>query len=119
MTGAQWQEHFGPIKAMCDSLESDPEMSQCMRNADEAATAMTNVCCSNGEDCAANGGAPSQCSGECADLFLPFFETCGPMLMMDSSQTTSLGAFYETCTASGVKGLQDPALCRDNNGKSP
>lgn len=117
MTSASWQERFGPIVTMCQTFQADPELSQCVNNAQTATDTLQRVCCSDGS-CDANGGVPTHCTGACADVFLPYFEACGPILMGDDSAST-LGSFYQVCTATGSGELNDPHLCTDNNGKSP
>ena len=119
MTSTQWQTHFGPIVAMCHTLQNDPELSLCSSQAQQATDTLQRVCCTDSTQCDANNGSPTKCNGECADVFLPFFESCGPMLMGDLASASSLGSFYSTCSATGNGNLDDPQLCLANNGNSP
>jgi hypothetical protein len=118
MTKTQWQEQFGPINSLCKTVRDDPTMARCSRNAQTAAAAMQNVCCTGKDECA-DGAPPSHCTGACADAFLPFFETCGTLLVEHDSES-SLADFYNTCSSqgTGIDGTDD-TLCHDNNGNSP
>jgi hypothetical protein len=62
--------------------------------------ALNCICCTDVTQCDANNGAPTKCTGECADIFLPFFQTCGPMLMSDAAESSSLGTnhCHPACT---------------------
>jgi hypothetical protein len=118
MSAAQWQANFGPIVTMCQTYNADPELHQCVGQMQEATSTLNRVCC-HGHDCENNHGAPSRCTGQCANIFLPYFESCGALLLTSHETATALGRFYRTCTASHhSQDTQDPRLCRANNGHS-
>ena len=119
MSKGQWQEHFGPIVSMCKSFQKDRSLSRCARMSTEATETLTKVCCTKATQCKANHGAPTKCTGRCADVFLPFFETCGSILLNGQSDNSVLGRLYKTCTATGKGKFDDPKLCHANNGNSP
>jgi hypothetical protein len=120
MTRETFTEQFGPIVRMCKTIDHDPNMQRCASNSDEAVMSMNRVCCTDDKDCEANGGVPTKCTGDCADAFLPYFEKCGPLMMTQSNDVSSLGKFYETCTAShGNMFVRDSKLCSANDGTVP
>ena len=118
MTSSQFTEQFGPIVQMCHTINEDPQLERCASNMQEAAATLQRVCCDDDADCAANGGTPTTCTGDCADAFIPFFETCGPTLLQ-GDDASSLSTLYTVCTDSGSGQLHDPKLCSDNSGNSP
>ena len=118
MTSSQFTEQFGPIVQMCRTVNEDPQLERCASTMAEAAATLQRVCCDDDADCAANGGVPTTCTGDCADAFIPFFETCGPTLLQ-GDDASSLSTLYSVCTDSGSGELQDPKLCSDNSGNSP
>jgi hypothetical protein len=118
MTSSQFTEQFGPIVQMCNTVNSDPQLERCASTSQEAVATMQRVCCDDDADCAANNGVPTRCTGDCADAFIPYFETCGPQLMIHDD-SSALAAFYSVCTDSGSGDMQDPKLCHDNSGNSP
>ena len=117
---ADWIKHFGPIVSMCKSLRADPSLSRCTNQMEEATDTLNKVCCTKNTHCAANHGHPSKCTGSCADTFLPFFQECGAVFLKERGQTSSLGQFYHTCTASHheIAG-PDPKICAANAGNAP
>ena len=119
MTKTQFTEQFGPIVQMCRTVRSDPQMERCASTSNEAVSTMNRVCCGeDNKDCSGNNGVPTHCTGDCAAAFLPYFETCGPMLMAHD-ESSSLAEFYSVCTSSGSGARHDPKLCSDNSGNSP
>jgi hypothetical protein len=121
MTKSQFKEMFGPITQMCKTVTSDPTMRRCASESDEAVMTMQRVCCTDDKNCAANGGIPTKCTGDCADAFLPYFETCGGLMLTQKNDPTSLSKFYQVCTSShaSVFDKHDPKLCHANSGNSP
>lgn len=118
MTSSQFTEQFGPIVQMCNTVNSDPQLERCASTSAEAMSTMQRVCCSDNAECDANNGVPTRCTGDCADAFIPYFETCGPQLLAHDD-SSALAAFYSVCTDSGSGDIQDPKLCSDNSGNSP
>lgn len=56
---------------------------------------MEEQCYSDGED---ESEAPSQCSGDCADIFLPFYQHCGQVFPTISPEFgATMGAFNRKC----------------------
>lgn len=121
----QWTTHFGPIVAMCNSVRKDPSLSRCTSQLEEATNEMNRVCCTKHTGCAGNNGAPTKCTGKCADTFVPFFQECGAIFLKEQhnrhNERSSIGRFYHTCTANKHNDLGAPnrKLCVANSGKTP
>jgi hypothetical protein len=118
MTTSQFTEQFGPIVQMCNTVNSDPQLERCASTSAEAMQTMQRVCCTDASECDANNGVPTRCTGDCADAFIPYFETCGPQLLAHDD-SSALASFYSVCTDSGSGDMQDPKLCSVNSGNSP
>lgn len=119
MTTTQWKTHFGPIVAMCKSFRGDHDQEECARRMQEATTTLNNLCCNDKTQCRANDGAPTKCSGACADAFLPFFAECGSVLAK-ATGGSALGRFYKTCTADSHQQIgPDKKLCVANDQSAP
>lgn len=119
MTQAQFKTHFGPIVSMCKSFQADHDQHACASRMQEATVTLTSLCCTDETQCRANDGSPTECSGACADAFVPFFAECGTLLAKVTG-TSALGRFYQTCTANSKSQIgPDKKLCVANDHNAP
>lgn len=79
-------------------------MRQLMQHLDD----VDSVCCSDGSACADGAVVPDRCSTECAEVFVPFWDACAPML---SSQGDAEAEAYAHFSLTCLHAVSPPGSC--------